>query len=63
MGAHQNPLQRAEVSILAVMGALLDSTLDALVCMTIHSADPPYRRDGLRLPQVWENIHFRYGYD
>ena len=36
MGAYQDPLQRAKVGILAVMGALLDSTLNALVCMTIH---------------------------
>ena len=37
MGTNQNTLQRAEVGILAVMGALLDSTLNALVCMAIHS--------------------------
>jgi hypothetical protein len=37
MGAYQNPLQGAEIGILAVMCALLDSTLNALVCMTIHS--------------------------
>ena len=37
MGTYQNPLQGAEVCILAVMGTLLDSTLNALVCMTIHN--------------------------
>ena len=37
MGAHHNTLQRTEVGILAVMGALLNSTLDALVCSAIHS--------------------------
>jgi hypothetical protein len=37
MGTNQNPLQGAEVSVLAVMGALLNSTLNALVCMAIHS--------------------------
>ena len=37
VGAHQNPLQRTVVSSLAVMLALLDSTLNALVCMGIHS--------------------------
>ena len=37
MGAHQNSFQRAIICILAVMLALLDSTLNALVCMTIHS--------------------------
>ena len=36
VGAHQDPLQGAEVCILAVILALLDSTLNALVCMAIH---------------------------
>ena len=36
MGTYQNPLQGAEICVLAVVGALLDSTLDALVCMAIH---------------------------
>ena len=36
MGTNQDPLQTAEVRILAVMGALLNSTLNALVCMAIH---------------------------
>ena len=36
MGTNQDPLQAAEVRILAVMGALLNGTLNALVCMTIH---------------------------
>ena len=36
MGTYQNPLQGAEICILAVVGALLDSTLNALVCMAIH---------------------------
>ena len=37
MGAHQNAVQRAEVCVLAVMLALLNSTLNRLVCMAIHS--------------------------
>ena len=37
MGTHQNALQRAVIGILAVMLALLDSTLNALVCMAVHS--------------------------
>ena len=37
MGANQDPLQGAVIGILAVMLALLDSTLNALVCMGIHS--------------------------
>ena len=37
MGTHQNPIQRAVVLVLAVISALLDGTLDALVGMAIHS--------------------------
>ena len=58
VSTNQNPLQGAEIGILAVMGALLDSTLNALVCMAIHRLLPPFRRDGLRLPGRRENIHF-----
>ena len=36
VGAHQNAVQRAEVCILAVMLALLNSALNRLVCMAIH---------------------------
>ena len=36
MGAHQNLVQRTVVLVAAVMGALLDGTFDALVCMTVH---------------------------
>ena len=36
MGAHQDPVQRAVVLILAVVSALLDGAFDALVCMTVH---------------------------
>ena len=42
MGAYQDPLQRTEVCILAVMGALLNGTLNALVCVTIHGLIPPF---------------------
>ena len=37
VGAHQDLVQRAVVLVTAVMGALLDGALDALVCMTVHS--------------------------
>ena len=37
MGAHHDSLQRAIVGIIAMVCALLDSTLDALVCMAAHS--------------------------
>ena len=42
MGTNHDSLQRAEVGILTVMGALLNSTLNALVCMATHSFDPPF---------------------
>ena len=37
VGTYHNSLQGAVVCILAMMGALSDSTLDALVCMAAHS--------------------------
>ena len=39
MGADQDPLQGAEVCILAVMGALCDGAFNALVCMAVHEFD------------------------
>ena len=42
MGANQDPLQGAVIGILAVMGTLLNSTLNRLVCMAIHSLYPPF---------------------
>ena len=36
MGAHQDPVQRAVVFILAMVSALLDSTFDAFICVTVH---------------------------
>ena len=36
MGAHENPIQRAVVLVLTVMGALVHGAFDALVGMTIH---------------------------
>ena len=37
MGTYQDTLQGAEIGILAMVCALLNGTLNALVCMTIHS--------------------------
>ena len=37
VGTHQNTLQRAEVRIVAVVCALMDGALNALICMAIHS--------------------------
>ena len=36
VGAHQDLVQRTVVLVTAVMGALLDGALNALVCMTVH---------------------------
>jgi len=36
MGAHQDPVQGAVVLMVAVVGAGLDSTFDALVGITVH---------------------------
>ena len=37
MGAHQDLVQGAVVLTLAVMGTLLDGTLDTLVCIAVHN--------------------------
>ena len=36
VGTYQNPIQRTVVLTLAMIGALLDGTLDALVGMAVH---------------------------
>ena len=36
VGTHQDPLQRAVVSILAVVCTLRNGALNALVCVTVH---------------------------
>ena len=36
MGADQDLIQGTVVFLAAMMGALLDGTLDTLVCMTVH---------------------------
>ena len=63
MGADQDPLQGAVIGILAVMCTLLNSTLNRLVCMAIHSLYPPFYRDGIRFSQNSKNIHFISAYD
>ena len=52
MGANQNPIQRTEISILAMMLALLNSTLNALVCMTIHGIILLFFVMGLAYPKT-----------
>ena len=39
VGAHQDLLQRAVVGIVAVVSALLDGALDALVGVAVHGID------------------------
>ena len=36
MGTHQDPVQRAVVLAVAVVGAGLDGAFDTLVCMAVH---------------------------
>ena len=36
VGTHQDAVQGAVILVATMVGALLDSTLDALVCMTVH---------------------------
>ena len=43
MGAHEDPVQRAIVGIAAMMGTLLDGTLNALICMAVHTLTSFYR--------------------
>ena len=52
MGANQNPLQGAVIGILAMMGTLLNSTLNRLVCMAIHSLYPPFLVMNLDCPRA-----------
>jgi len=51
MGTNQDPLQGTVICILAVMGALLDSTLDTLVCMAIHGVILLFSVMGLGCPE------------
>jgi len=37
VGADQNSVQGAVVCLITMMGTLLDGTLDALICVTVHS--------------------------
>ena len=41
MGANLNRLQTAVILVLAVMGAVVDGALDALVGNVVHDSDPP----------------------
>ena len=41
MGTHQDLIQGAEVFVAAMVGTLLDGTLDTLVGMAIHNKRPP----------------------
>ena len=51
VSTHQDPLQGAVIGILAVMLALLDGTLNALVCMAIHGFILLFSVMGLDCPE------------
>ena len=55
VGAYQNFVQRAVVCILAMIGALLNSTLNALIGMTVHFASS-FIGDVLIMTQRKQNI-------
>ena len=59
MGTHQDALQGAEVCVLAVMSALGDSTLNALVCMAIHGRSS-FWFDITSMPGKQGFIHAKY---
>jgi len=44
VGTHQDPVQRAIIGVLAVMGTLLNGAFDALVCVVSHNC-PSFVRD------------------
>ena len=65
MSTHQDAIQRAVVLALAVVGALLDSTLDALVGMTVHSSSLLFfgfgnsmRRRRQSIQELFSNVAF-----
>ena len=37
MGTNQDPLQGAEICLTTMMGTLLNSTFNALICVTVHN--------------------------
>ena len=41
VGAHEDPVQGTVVLVIAVIGTLLNGTLDALVSVAIHIVFPP----------------------
>ena len=57
MGTHQDPLQGAVVSAVAVVCALRNGALDALVGIAAHGILPPSFDFSGSFPQKSENIH------
>ena len=47
VSTNQNTIQRAIVLAAAVVGALLNSTFDALICIAVHISIPPSSDDRL----------------
>ena len=56
MRADQDSLQRAVVSFVAMMGALLNSTFDALICVTVHKFSS-FTGDGFSMTIIEGKIH------
>ena len=42
VGAHQDPVQRTEILVLAVISALMDGALDALVGIAVHNKNASF---------------------
>ena len=55
VGAYQNALQRAEVGLIAMMGALLYGAFDALICVTVHRSSS-FFGDVLIMTNNYRNI-------
>jgi len=42
VGTHQNPVQRTIVLVFTMMGTLVDSAFNTLVCVVVHNIHPPF---------------------
>ena len=60
MGAYQDAVQGAVVCLIAVMGALLDSTFNALVCVTVHDDFLLLFQDGVSMAGKRKNMQISF---
>ena len=56
VGAYQDAVQSAVVDIMAVIGALMNSTFNALVCVIVHNGSS-FFGDGHSMPHFFFCIH------